>query len=135
METRQDKPPLALVIEDDPGHQRMLEICVKRSGCDCTCAFDGRSGLETAQSRPFDIIFVDIHIPDLDGFIVASKLRDGGSAVPLIAVSALKLEGLEKKALSVGYNEFLRKPVDQKTVQGILDRYVFGKKTDEQAVS
>jgi len=125
METNKDTHPVALVIEDDPGHQRMLEIRIKRGGCQCDCAFDGRTGLEMALNHPYDIIFVDIHIPELDGFMVASALRESRCTTPLVAISALKLEGLERQALAIGYNDFLSKPLEQEDIQGILDKYVF----------
>lgn len=124
MNTKKDKHPVALVIEDDPGHQRMIELRIKRSGCDCHCAFDGRTGLEKALNTHYDIIFVDIHIPELDGFMVAASLREGGCKAPLIAVSALKLEGLEKQALAIGYNEFVPKPVQQETIEKIIRQHV-----------
>ena len=125
METNKEIHPVALVIEDDPGHQRMLEIRIKRSGCKCDCAFDGRKGLDKALNKHYDILFVDIHIPELDGFMVAASLRESGCTAPLIAVSALKLEGLEKQALANGFNEFLRKPVEQKALEKIISQYVF----------
>ncbi len=126
---------MALVIEDDPGHQRILELRIKRSGCGCECAFDGRTGLDMALNRRYDILFIDINIPDLDGFMVACQLRESGLAAPLIAVSALKLEGLEKQALAAGYNEFYRKPIEQDMVQGILDKYLFSKKAGSASAS
>ena len=112
MKTQKEKHPIALIIEDDPGHQRLLEICVKRAGCDCDCTFDGRSGLKKALKNRYDIILIDIHIPELDGFIVATNIRENGYTTPLIAITALKFEGLEKKALAVGYNDFLQKPIN-----------------------
>ena len=116
--------PIALVIEDDPGHQRLLEICIKRAGCDCDCAYDGRSGLQKAHKNRYDIIFVDIHIPELDGFLVANDLRENGFTTPLIAVTALKIEGLEKQALEAGYNDFLQKPIELPAIQKILRQYL-----------
>lgn len=122
-----DKHPIALVIEDDPGHQRMLEIRIKRNGCDCECTFDGKSGLQKALNTPYDILFVDINIPEMDGFMVAASLRESGCVAPLIAVTALKLEGLERQAMAIGFNDFLRKPIEQDVIGKILDRYVFAK--------
>ena len=127
MDRKKENRPVALVIEDDPGHQRMLEIRIKRSGCKCDCVFDGRQGLEKALNKAYDILFVDIHIPELDGFMVAAALRESGCGVPLIAVTGLKLEGLEKQAVEAGYNEFLQKPIEQSDVEAILNRYVFEK--------
>jgi CheY-like chemotaxis protein len=133
MKRPKEKHPVVLIIEDDPGHQRLLEICVKRAGCECDCAFDGRSGLQKATKNKYDLIFVDIHIPELDGFVVATDLRENGYTTPLIAITALKFEGLEKKALAVGYNNFLQKPIKPDKIREILSEYVFKGQSAKQA--
>lgn len=123
MEEERKQRPRVLLIEDDPGHQRLLEIYIKRLGCDCDCCFDGRCGIDKAAADDYDLILVDIHIPELDGFMVAIQLREQGIRTPLVAVTALKLEGIERKALAVGFNDFLAKPIRQETLAELVKRY------------
>ena len=116
--------PKVLIIEDDPGHQRLLEKLIEKSGCSCDCAATGISGIEKASSNDYDLIFVDIHIPNLDGFVVVTTLREQGFTTPMIAVTALLLDGIDRIALDAGYNDFLRKPIDQQDVSRIIDEYL-----------
>jgi CheY-like chemotaxis protein len=90
---------------------------------------DGRSALAFIESYPYDLVFLDIHIPELDGFMVACQLRDMGYTVPLIAISALKLEGIERKAKAVGFTEFFQKPIEQDQIQRLLEQYATKHKT------
>jgi two-component system capsular synthesis sensor histidine kinase RcsC len=119
--------PRIFVVEDDPGYQRLLELSIRRLGCRCECCYDGKAALIYAASHPCDMMFIDIHIPELDGFMVACQLREMGYTLPLIAISALKLEGIERKAMAVGFNGFLQKPVEQEQIKLLLDKYVFNK--------
>lgn len=124
METEGEHKPKVLIIEDDPGHQRLMELYCQRAGCVCECAFDGKTGLKKAFENPHDLIFIDIHIPEMDGFMVATQLREAGVRTPLIAVSALKLEGIERNAKAVGYCDFLQKPIDDEIVHNLLKTHL-----------
>ena len=112
-----------LIIEDDPGHQRILELYLTRAGCTCECCFDGKTGLEKAISGQFQLIFIDIHIPELDGFSVATRLSEHGDRTPLIAVTALTIQSLRRNALKIGFKEFLQKPFSEKQIQNIVAQF------------
>ncbi|MCE5185331.1 MAG: response regulator [Planctomycetaceae bacterium] len=116
--------PKVLIVEDDPGHQKLLELYLRRMGCDCDCCFDGKTGLKMACRNSYDILFIDIHIPEMDGFMLATQLRDRSYKAPLVAVTALKMEGIRRNALKVGYNDFLEKPIDQDDLANIVHHYV-----------
>ena len=116
--------PKVLVIEDDPGHQRIFEIYLKRAGANCKCCFDGREGLREALENHYDLVIIDIHVPELDGFAVATRLRDEHKKTPLIAVTALTIEGLKKNALKLGFNEFVQKPLSEDKIKGFLIKYI-----------
>ena len=122
----QDRPQClkVLIIEDDPGHQKLLEKLIERSGCSCDCVDDGRSGIAKAFSNDYDLIFVDIHMPNLDGFVVVTSLRERGITAPMIAVTALLLDGVDTVALDAGYNDFLRKPIEQQDVSRIIEEHL-----------
>ena len=117
-----DKPNI-LVIEDDPGHQRILELYLVRAGCTCECCFDGKTGLQKAMSGQFQLIFIDIHIPELDGFSVATRLFENGNHTPLIAVTALTIESLKRNAMKIGFKEFLQKPISETQIQDIVAQF------------
>lgn len=115
--------PKVLIIEDDPGHQKLLQNLIEKTGCSCDCADEGRYGVMKAISNDYDLIFVDIHIPNLDGFVVVTTLRERGITIPMIAVTALTLDGVDRVALDAGYNDFLRKPIEREDVSRIIEEY------------
>ena len=123
MEANRHENPRVLIVEDDPGHQRLLELYLKRAGCDCEISSDGKKGLQKAFSEHYDLMFVDINIPEIDGFMVATLLRDKDIKIPLVAVTALELEGIKRKASAVGYDDFLEKPFAQAEIEAVLNKY------------
>lgn len=127
MDASLPKKPWVLIVEDDPGHQRLLELYLKRAGCRCECCFDGKAGLDKALNGDYDLIFVDINIPEMDGFMVATLLRERDSHVSLVAITALELEGIKRKALAVGYNDFMQKPLEQEAIEAVLDKLYFSR--------
>ena len=131
MQKESKDQPNILVIEDDPGHQRILELYLVRAGCTCECCFDGKTGLQMAMSGQFQLIFIDIHIPELDGFSVATRLFENGNHTPLIAVTALTIESLKRNAMKIGFKEFLQKPIREKQIQNIVAQYATPKSPAE----
>lgn len=118
--------PRVLIVEDDPGHQRLLELYLKRAGCVSDFASDGKKAIQKATAAEYDLMFVDINIPEIDGFMVATLLREQGVQIPMIAVTALELEGIRRKASAVGYDAFLRKPFAQADIEAVLVKYFSG---------
>ena len=82
--------PRVLIIEDDPCYCRLMERYVQRCGAYYRCVADGKTGLEKALTDQFDLAFVDIQLPQLDGFMIATLLRESGCKMPLIAMTSLK---------------------------------------------
>lgn len=120
MENQRDQNRNVLIIEDDPGHLCLLKNLLKKNGCVCSDCTDGRSGLENALENEYDLIFVDIRLPEIDGFVIATRLRESGNRVPLIAVTAVSLEGIEHYAKAVGYSMLLQKPITQEMIENTL---------------
>lgn len=116
--------PYVLIIEDDPGHQRLLEIFIKRAGCRCDCTFDGKAGFDKALHNNYDLILVDIHVPEMDGYEVISTLREKGISTPAVAVTAMQAEGLEKKAKAAGFDDFYRKPIDRQMIEKMAQKFL-----------
>lgn len=88
-----------------------------KGACDCIVhtAENGRDGIHAACSLPYDLILVDIGLPDISGIDVSTAIREHGILVPIIAVSAGK-EDLRADALAAGVNVYLEKPVSREEV-------------------
>jgi CheY-like chemotaxis protein len=99
-----------LVVEDEPILSEVLEIQMKRLGYRVNPAKNGREALRKAMSALPDLILLDIRLPDLDGFKVATLIRKMRKtrSIPILAVSGLPIEKAE--CLKSGFNDYLAKP-------------------------
>ena len=108
-----------LVATSDHKLLHTIRSCFPR-GYRVDGAFTKQQAIESLADRRYDLIFVDIRLPEIDGFVIATKLRDSGNTVPLIAVTAVSLEGIEHYAKAVGYNLLLQKPITEEMIENIL---------------
>ncbi len=72
-----------LIIEDEKNLARFVELELKHEGYDIQVALDGRSGLQTALDETFDVILLDLMLPELNGLEVARRLREKKNTPPL----------------------------------------------------
>lgn len=98
-----------LIVEDEKPISDIIAFNLKREGWDAVRAFDGKEGLEKALSESFDIILLDIMLPEMDGFEVLSKIREK-SEVPVIMVTAREEERDKIFGLERGADDYVTKP-------------------------
>lgn len=98
-----------LIVEDEKPISDIIAFNLKREGWDTFQAFDGKEGLEKALSESFDIILLDIMLPEMDGFEVLSKIREK-SEVPVIMVTAREEERDKIFGLERGADDYVTKP-------------------------
>ena len=98
-----------LIVEDEKPISDIIAFNLKREGWDTVQAFDGKEGLEKALSESFDIILLDIMLPEMDGFEVLSKIREK-SEVPVIMVTAREEERDKIFGLERGADDYVTKP-------------------------
>jgi len=118
-----DKNIRVLIVEDDPAYRRLLELYIQRAGCEVDSSPDGKTALDKVSDNDYHLIFVDMQIPKIDGIMVAFLLREKGYRKPLIAITALKVENIEQNALTVGFDEFLEKPIEYDDIVRLLKKY------------
>ena len=99
-----------LIVEDEKPISDIIAFNLKREGWDTVQAFDGKEGLEKALSESFDIILLDIMLPEMDGFEVLSKIREK-SEVPVIMVTAREEERDKIFGLERGADDYVTKPI------------------------
>ena len=98
-----------LIVEDEKPISDIIAFNLKREGWDTVQAFDGKEGLEKALTESFDIILLDIMLPEMDGFEVLSKIREK-SEVPVIMVTAREEERDKIFGLERGADDYVTKP-------------------------
>ena len=99
-----------LIIEDEKTMARTLKRVVDEKGHTSNIVFTGREGLERAQSNEYDVIVLDLMLPDIDGFQVAQTLRSGLNRVPILILTARDTVGDMVRALDLGADDYLTNP-------------------------
>jgi len=103
-----------LYIEDNPGNRMLVRRILEAEGYAVREATDGPSGLEVAVQERFDLILLDINLPEIDGYDLAKRMRDMPNleGVPILAVTANVMQGDKERTLEAGCDGFIPKPID-----------------------
>lgn len=116
-----------LVVEDNAVNQQVARAMLERLGCTVTIAGSGGSALAVVATRRFDLIFMDVQMPDMDGLEVTRRLRarQGWTAsVPIVAMTAGGPGGEQARCLAAGMNGYLTKPLRQELLLEMLLRHL-----------
>jgi signal transduction histidine kinase/ActR/RegA family two-component response regulator len=100
-----------LLVEDNADLLEMTRDLLELSGCDVVCATDGADGLARLIARPPDIAFIDIGLPNLDGYAVATRARASGVTSYLVAMTGYGQLDDQQRARDAGFDRHLTKPV------------------------
>ena len=99
-----------LIVEDERAIVEILKFNLMREGYETLEALEGPAGLELARTADPDLILLDVMLPGMNGFEICSALRDGGSAVPIIMLTAREEESDKVFGLEAGADDYITKP-------------------------
>ncbi len=99
-----------LIIEDEPELARLIELHLRDQGHDVVVAGDGNRGLDLALMSDFDLVILDLMLPDLDGLEICQKIRRQTNYTPILMVTAKSSEFDRVLGLEVGADDYLTKP-------------------------
>lgn len=102
-----------LLIEDDPTLGYLLSEYLQMNGFEVVWAKTGALGLETLDQHLFDLAILDVSLPDMDGFRVASKIKENTAQLPFIFLTARALKVDVLKGFALGAVDYLKKPIDE----------------------
>jgi PAS domain S-box-containing protein len=110
-------PPLrVLLAEDNAVNQKLVVRLLQRGGHTVTVAENGRQALEVLLAQPFDLVLMDVQMPEMDGLEVTRALRgaekETGRHVPVVALTAHAMPGDRERCLAAGMDSYLTKPVE-----------------------
>ena len=114
----------ALLAEDNVESQRVLVYHLRRLGLDVETVGNGRLALATALAGGFDLVLMDMQMPEMDGYDATRSLRRSGFQAPVIALTAHAMVGDREKCLGAGCSDYLTKPVEPRTLAKLLSRYL-----------
>ncbi len=116
----------ALLVEDNPMNQRVAEEILKQFGCRVEIACDGSEGVERFRDNGYDIVFMDVQMPVMDGFEATRVIRRqerGNGRVPIVAMTAMAMFGDRERCIGAGMDDYLAKPLRTAAVRSVLSRF------------
>ena len=99
-----------LIVEDEQNIVDILSFNLGRDGYDTIEAYDGVTGLQLALEQNPDLVLLDLMLPGMDGFDVCKKIRESGSAIPIIMLTAREEETDKVLGLELGADDYITKP-------------------------
>jgi len=118
-----------LLVEDNPVNQRLAIKQLEKLGFEPAVAANGREAVDACAETPFDLIFMDVQMPEMDGFEATHEIRrreKNGSArhVPIVAMTANARPEDREECLTAGMDDHLSKPVTLADLRAVLDRWL-----------
>lgn len=102
-----------MVVEDDTNTRKLMETVLRQHGYNPIAACDGVEALELMETRHVDLIVLDVMMPRMDGFAFTRTLREGGSEIPILMVTAKETPQDKKMGFVIGTDDYMVKPVDE----------------------
>jgi PAS domain S-box-containing protein len=118
-----------LLAEDGPDNQRLLSLHLRNAGAEVAFAATGVEAREkavgaVADGRPFDLVLMDMQMPELDGYAATSELRAAGYRGAIVALTANAMHGDRERCLRAGCSDFIAKPVAKDTLLQTAARWM-----------
>lgn len=117
----------ALVVEDNLINQRLIKLLLKEYGINVIAASNGDEAVEMCRERKFDIVFMDIDMPIKDGILATQEIKSEERSLkrmPIIALTALAMEGDREYILGRGLDDYLSKPLTREKLEYVLQKYL-----------
>ena len=120
-----------LIAEDNPTNRELFRELLEARGYTVVEACDGREALRMIEQAQPDILLLDIGMPVLDGFAVVRAIRENPrvAALPVLAVTAYAMQGDRERILSSGFDGYLSKPINAKSLAEELERLLSERET------
>jgi len=114
-----------LVAEDNPVNQKVATKMLEKLRCVSEVAVNGREALEKLENGSFDLILMDCHMPEMDGFEATAEIRRRWPerTTPIIALTASAMNEDRERCLQAGMDDFVTKPVSPKALADVLERW------------
>ena len=121
-----------LLVEDNHTNQEVACGMLQRMGWHADVAQDGKEALQALERTSYDLVLMDVQMPEMDGYEAARRIRDTNSAVlnhnvPIIATTAHAMAGDSAKCLAAGMSGYVSKPIDPKILERLVEKWLIRK--------
>jgi two-component system sensor histidine kinase/response regulator len=127
--SREQNGGTILVVEDNRINQKVLSHQLINLGYAIEVAENGAEAIEMIKARRYDLIFMDVQMPVMDGFQATQQIRslsEDSASIPIVAVTANAFQSEREKCFSIGMDDYLTKPVDKDRLKEALRRWAPG---------
>ena len=116
-----------LLAEDNPVNQRVAQRVLEKGGHQVVIAANGKDALEAIAKEAFDLVLMDVQMPEMDGLeataAVRAREREAGTHIPIIAMTAHAMRGDRERCLSAGMDDYLSKPIHAEQLLELVRKY------------
>jgi signal transduction histidine kinase/ActR/RegA family two-component response regulator len=116
-----------LLAEDNAVNQKIASRFLEKEGHHVTLASDGRQALAALDRQNFDVVLMDVQMPEMDGFeataIIRARERDTGKRLPIIAMTAHAMKGDRERCLAAGMDSYIAKPITASELIELLEKF------------
>ncbi|WP_318458170.1 two-component sensor histidine kinase BarA [Photobacterium leiognathi] len=126
------KPLTVMAVDDNPANLKLISALLGERVETVITATGGKKAVEYAQSKAFDLIFMDIQMPEMDGVTACQKIHETAlnKNTPVIAVTAHAMAGERERLINAGMDDYLTKPLEEHILQQILAKWIAPKETN-----
>ena len=115
-----------LVAEDHEVNQTLFKAILENAGYEVSIANNGREAVEQTKREEYALIFMDVQMPEMNGYEATQAIRAAGIRTPIIAVTASAIKGEQEKCIAAGMDDFLTKPFKKADLLPVLDTWAVG---------
>jgi CheY-like chemotaxis protein len=120
-------PPLRILLaEDNAVNQKLAQRAIEKMGHSILVASDGLRAVEAAAAQSFDLILMDLQMPEMDGFEATARIRQAelatGRHTPIVAMTAHAMHGDRENCLRSGFDGYISKPIDLQALAGTIEQ-------------
>ena len=114
-----------LIAEDNVMNQRLIKHLLQSRGYKFDLVYNGAEAVETLKRQPYDLVLMDIQMPEMDGYSATEQIRQAlRSDVPIIAMTAHAMSGNKEKCIKAGMSDFITKPLDEDALFDMIQRHI-----------
>ncbi|NBF38829.1 MAG: response regulator [Spirochaetes bacterium] len=124
-----------LVAEDHFVNQQLFKTILEKRGYETILAGNGREAVELSADHDVDLVFMDVHMPEMNGYEATRTLRERGFEVPIVAVTANVTKGEKDRCIEAGMNDYLAKPFKSHDLTPLLHRWLTARETPRAKTS